>query len=66
MPRSRKRRNSKRSAPWPVVITETAGNPWDSWDDTRHGAPEAIPQGYGFQRCSEAAYANWEQVLGSR
>lgn len=50
------------AAPLPVVLTpETAGNPWDAWDDRRHGASDvALP------RYSEAAYLRWETLLGQR
>lgn len=45
----------------PVVITpDLAGNPWDAWEDRRHGPADHYPS------CTEEAMLRWEELLGQR
>jgi hypothetical protein len=51
----------KKHRPMPVVITpDLAGNPWDAWEDRRHGPADHYPS------CTEEAMLRWEELLGQR
>jgi hypothetical protein len=60
-----KNRKFPHPMPMPVVVTafadSRAGNPWDAWEDRRHGAVDL-----GFPSCTEAALQRWEELLGRR